>query len=76
VDDFHQIKLALKEINQTLLTQSMEIAELRRQVQGLVQATKQPSKYAEIEPDCGYEWMWVRIKIDAATWSKIKTEAN
>jgi hypothetical protein len=76
VDNFQQIKLALQEINQTLLTQSMEISELRRQVQGLVQATTQTSKYAEIEPDCGYEWMWVRIKIDAATWSKIKTEAK
>ena len=73
MDDFQQIKLALQEINQTLLTQSMEISELRRQVQGLVQATTQTSKYAEIEPDCGYEWMWVHIKIDAATWSRIKS---
>lgn len=51
----------------------MEVGELRRQVQVLVQATTQPSKYAEIEPDCGYEWMWVRTKIDAATWSRIKS---
>ena len=57
MDDFHQIKLALKEINQTLLTQSMEIAELLRQVQGLVQATTQPSKYTEIEPDSGVKYM-------------------
>ena len=42
MDDFQQIKLALQEINQAHLTQSMEIAELRRQVQGLVQASTQP----------------------------------
>ena len=72
-EDSQQIKLALHAIHQTLLTQSTEISELRSQVQSLIQATSKPSTYAEIEPDCGYEWMWVRLKIDAATWSRIKS---
>ena len=49
MDDFQQIKLALQEINQAHLTQSMEIAELRRQVQGLVQASTQPKS---VESGC------------------------
>jgi hypothetical protein len=26
-----------------------------------------------IEPDCGYEWMWARIQLDADTWARIKS---
>ena len=73
MNEFQKISLALNEINQSLKSQSIEIAELRNQVQKLIQVNTPTSKCAEIEPDCGYEWMWVRIQLDATTWSRIKS---
>jgi len=73
VDDFQKITTALREINRTLQSQSNEILELRNQVQNLIQANTPSSSYAVIEPDCGYEWMWARIQLDANTWARIKS---
>ncbi len=73
MDDFQKIATALLEINQTLKSQSNEILELRNQVQNLIQAKTPSSNCAVIEPDCGYEWMWARIQLDADTWSRIKS---
>jgi hypothetical protein len=62
VDDFQKISIALSEIIQTLQSQSNEILELRNQVQNLIEASTPSASCAVIEPDCGYEWMWARIK--------------
>ena len=31
---------------------------------------------AYLFPDCGYEWMFVQIKLPAETWMRIKAEEH
>lgn len=73
LEEFQKVALALSEINQTLKSQANEISELRNQVQKLIQVCTPKPICAVIEPDCGYEWMWVRVYLDSNTWSRIKS---
>ena len=66
------IEKALAQINQTLIQQSKEMSDLREQVTRLVQLNTPKPVAAVIEPDCGYEWMWLSIHLDAETWSRVK----
>ena len=66
------IEKALAQINQTLIQQSKDMSDLREQVTGLAQLNTPKPVAAVIEPDCGYEWMWLRIHLDAETWSRVK----
>jgi hypothetical protein len=68
-----RIEKALEKINTALEVQSNQINELREQLQKLVSGSKPKSTGVEIEPDCGYEWMWLTIRLDAETWSRIKS---
>lgn len=66
------IEKALAQISQALTQQSKEISDLREQVSRLVELNTPKPVTAVIEPDCGYEWMWLRIHLDAETWSRVK----
>ena len=66
------IEKALTQINQALFQQSKDMSELRKQVSRLIQLNTPKSVDVVIEPDCGFEWMWVQIHLDAETWSRVK----
>ena len=70
--DLKGIEKALAQINQTLIQQSKDMSELREQVTRLVQLNTPKPVAAVIAPDCGYEWMWLSIHLDAETWSRVK----
>jgi hypothetical protein len=71
--ELQRIEMALIKINSTLAQQTLEIQELREHLQQLVKAAKPQATGVEIDPDCGYEWMWLTIRLDAETWSRIKS---
>ncbi len=54
-------------------SQGKELRGLRRKLDALAKAVTSPPKGVVIYPDCGYEWMNVQIKLDPATWTKIKS---
>jgi hypothetical protein len=71
--ELERIETALAQINATLQRQSKDILELREQTQNIAQANNSIPVSVVIYPECGYEWMWVRIHLDANTWSRIKS---
>lgn len=68
-----RIEKALAQLNAALDSQSNQINELREQLQKLVSDSKPKSTGVVIDPDCGYEWMWLTLRLDAETWSRIKS---
>ena len=71
--ELDHIKKSLTQIKATLELQTNEIKQLREQIQNLSQVSKPKSTGVVIDPDCGYEWMWLNLRLDAETWSRIKT---
>ena len=70
--DLKRIEQALAQINETLQRQSEDLRYLREQVQNIVQVTTSNSVSVVIDPECGYEWFGVHIRLDAETWSRVK----
>ena len=70
--EFEGSEKALAQINQVLIQQSKEMSDLREQVTRLIQLNTPKPVAAVIEPDYGYEWMWLSIHLDAETWSRVK----
>lgn len=67
-----RIEKTLAQIYASLELQTNEIHALRKQLQKLLIVSTQKSTGVVIDPDCGYEWMWLALRLDAETWSKIK----
>jgi hypothetical protein len=72
-EELKNIEQALAQITTKLEQQSRAIDELREHVHLLAKASKPILKGVEIDPDCGYEWMWLTIRLDADTWARIKS---
>ena len=60
------------ELTNILRKQSEEINHIKEMVGTLMLQTKPKRMGAYIFPDCGYEWMFVQIKLPAETWMRIK----
>lgn len=67
-----QIEKALTKINATLQRHSEDLQYLRELILKLVQVTTPTPAPVVIDPECGYEWMGLHIRLDADTWSRIK----
>lgn len=67
-----RIEKSLVEIDKNLRQQSQEINYLREEVRKIVDIITPKPVAVVIDPECGYEWYGVYVRIDAATWSKIK----
>ena len=70
--DLQRIEKALAQINATLQRHSDDLRHLREQIQNIAQFTAPKRVPVVIDPECGYEWVGVHIRLDADTWSRIK----
>ena len=70
--DLKRIEKTLAQISETLQRQSEDLRDLREQIKSLVLVATPAPVSVVIDPDCGYEWIGVHIRLDADTWSKIK----
>ena len=59
-------------LSKILKEQSKEIKQIKEIVSTLMEQTKPKRMGAYLFPDCGYEWMFVQIKLPAETWMRIK----
>jgi len=60
------------ELSKILKEQSDEIKQIKNSLNALMEQPKPKRMGAYIFPDCGYEWMFVQIKLPAETWMRIK----
>jgi hypothetical protein len=67
-----RIENALAQIAATLERQTIEVHDLLDQLQKIVLVSAPKSTGVVIDPDCGYEWIWLALRLDAGTWSRIK----
>ena len=67
-----RIEKTLAQINASLELQTNEIHALRKQLQQFIIVSTPKSTDVVIDPDCGYEWMWLVLRLDAESWSRIK----
>ena len=56
-----------------LKEQLKEIKQIKNSLNALIEQTKPKRMGAYLYSDCGYEWMFVQIKLPAETWMQIKT---
>ena len=70
--ELERIEKALAQINATLQRQSEELQYLREEIHKIAEITKTKPVPVVIDPECGYEWIGVHIRLDAETWSRIK----
>lgn len=70
--DLQRIEKALAQINATLQRHSDDLRHLREQIQNIAHATTPKPVPVVIDPECGYEWMGLHIRLDAEIWSRIK----
>jgi hypothetical protein len=49
-----------------------EYPQIKNSLKALIEQTKPKRMGAYLFPDCGYEWMFVQIKLPAETWMRIK----
>ena len=62
----------LNELIKMVEAQSQEIKQIKESLSALIEQTKPKRMGAYLFPDCGYEWMFVQIKLPADTWMRIK----
>jgi hypothetical protein len=62
----------LTELLSLVQAQAKEISQIKELLSTLVEHTKPKPMGAYLFPDCGYEWMFVQIKLSAETWMRIK----
>lgn len=62
----------LTQLLKLVKSQSAEIKEIKESLSALIDQTKPKRMGAYLFPDCGYEWMFVQIKLPAETWMRIK----
>jgi hypothetical protein len=70
--ELHRIEKALDQMGVMLKRQSDDLQYLREQIQHIVQVMTPKPVPVVIDPECGYEWIGVHIRLDAQTWSRIK----
>ena len=62
----------LSDLIKIVEAQAKEIKQIKECLIELVERNKPKSMGAYLFPDCGYEWMFVQIKLPAETWMRIK----
>jgi len=62
----------LNELLKIVEAQSQEIKQIKESLSALIEQAKPKRVGAYLFPDCGYEWMFVQIKLPAETWMRIK----
>jgi hypothetical protein len=71
-DQPSSINQQLTDLFKLVQAQSEEIKEIKECLSELIVQTKPKRMGAYLFPDCGYEWMFVQIKLPAETWMRIK----
>ncbi len=71
-DQTSAINEKFAELAKILNEQSEEIKQIKNNLNALIEQTKPKQMGAYLFPDCGYEWMFVQIKLPAQTWMRIK----
>ncbi len=71
-DQTSAINEKFAELAKILNEQSEEIKQIKNSLNSLIEQTKPKRMGAYVFPDCGYEWMFVQIKLPAQTWMRIK----
>ena len=64
--------MILKDVKQIRNKFKLEIEQIKNSLNALIEQTKPKRMGAYLFPDCGYEWMFVQIKLPAETWMRIK----
>jgi len=62
----------LTQLLKLVKSQSAEIKQIKESLSALIDQAKPKRMGAYLFPDCGYEWMFVQIKLPAETWMRIK----
>ena len=71
-DQQSDISKKLCELIELVKAQSTDLKAIKEQLTHLTEQTKPKRMGAYLFPDCGYEWMFVQIKLPAETWMRIK----
>jgi len=71
-DQTSSIEKKLNKLIKIVEAQSQEIKLIKESLSALSEQTKPKRMGAYLFPDCGYEWMFVQIKVPAETWMRIK----
>ena len=71
-DQTVSIDKQLNELLKIVEAQSLEIKQIKECLSELIEQTKPKRMGAYLFPDCGYEWMFVQIKLSAEIWMRIK----
>ncbi len=67
-----RIETALARIEKIITQQSKDLKYLRSEIKKIVELNTPEPVSVVIDPECGYEWLGVYVRIDADTWSRIK----
>ena len=71
-DPISDINEKFAELSKILKEQSEEIKQIKNSLNALIEQTKPKRMGAYLFPDCGFEWMFVQIKLPAETWMRNK----
>ena len=71
-DQTSNIETQLIKLIKIVEAQSQEIQQIKEGLRTLIEQTKPKRMGAYVFPDCGYEWMFVQIKLPAEIWMRIK----
>jgi hypothetical protein len=71
-DQTSDINKKFAELSKILKEQSEEIKQIKNSLSALIEQTKPKRMGAYLFPGCGYEWMFVQIKLPAEIWMRIK----
>ena len=71
-DQTSDINEKFAELSKILKEKSEEIKQIKNSLNALMEQIKPKRMGAYLFPDCGYEWMFVQIKLPAETWIRIK----
>jgi hypothetical protein len=72
-ENLERIEKALAEINAALKHQSEELQYLREKIQTIAQVTSPKDSPVVIDPECGYEWFGVEIRLSGEIWARVKS---
>jgi hypothetical protein len=71
-DQTSSINQQLTALTKLVKAQANEIKQIKECLSALIEQTKPMRMGAYLFPDCGYEWMFVQIKLSAEIWMRIK----
>ena len=71
-DQTSSINQQLSDLFKLVEAQSEEIKKIKESLGALIEQAKPKRMGAYLFPDCGYEWMFVQIKLPADIWMRIK----